>query len=163
MAVTLVAFIAFAFHALGPDAFGIRHSAFGIDERRPPLARVDAMPAGPARPGAVLRLVVKVTPREGIHIYAPPEKEFKPITLMLESPPGVRVGKPRYPASTVRTFEGQRVHVYDEPFSIEVPVTPGRRAAGELTVTGVVTYQACDDLVCYLPIKVPVRWDVRVQ
>jgi DsbC/DsbD-like thiol-disulfide interchange protein len=129
----------------------------------PPLAHVQAVPAGTVKAGGSLKLVVNVSPRQGIHIYAPPQKEFKPISLTLEAAPGVKVGKPRFPAAVTRSFEGEAVKVYDKAFSITVPVVLPPAANAPAWVRGKLLYQACDDLVCYRPITADVRWDIQLQ
>jgi DsbC/DsbD-like thiol-disulfide interchange protein len=126
------------------------------------LARVEAVPLAEAKPGASVTLRVTVTPREGIHVYAPPQKQYIPVSLAMEPVTGGRAGKPEFPASIERTFAGEKVRVYDRAFTIRVPVVlpaSGKKAG----VAGTVTYQACDDMMCYRPVKVPVRWDVRLQ
>jgi len=129
----------------------------------PALARAEALPVKPAKPGDALKLVVTVTPREGIHIYAPPQKEFRPITLVMDVAPGVKIAKPKLPPATTRTFEGEPVKVYDRAFSITIPVVLSQRARGTTTLTGTLTYQACDDLVCYRPVPIRLRWDIHIQ
>src|SRR5512144_384354 len=129
----------------------------------PALAKVQAVPAGTAKAGGSLKLVVKVSPRQGIHIYAPPEKEFKPVSLTLEAAPGVQVGKPNFPAAVTRSFDGEAVKVYDQAFSITVPVVLPQQAGNTTWVTGKLVYQACDDLVCYRPVTTMVRWDIPLQ
>jgi len=136
-----------------------------VQPAKPPvLATVEAVRvAGAVKVGEPVTLAVKITPRKGIHVYAPPEQKYKPVTLRLQPAAGVRAGQPKYPVSTFWTFDGEKVRVYDAPFVIEVPVTvaaPGGRA---LTVRGELQYQACDDLICYLPIKVPLSWVIRIQ
>lgn len=128
-----------------------------------PLARVVVVPAQAAKAGASVRLVVNVTPRQGIHIYAPPQKEFKPISLTIDAIPGVKAGKPVYPPASTRTFEGESIKVYDQAFSIAVPVVLAERRRGAALVTGKLVYQACDDLICYRPVTTIVRWDIPLQ
>jgi DsbC/DsbD-like thiol-disulfide interchange protein len=146
-------------------AFGIWQSAFGSAQalQPPVLATVEAIPAKPAKAGASVTLAVRVSPRDGIHIYAPPQKDFKPIALSVDPAEGVRIAKPRFPPAVTRTFEGEAVKVYDTPFTITVPVVLAPAARGTVTLTGAVSYQACDDLVCYRPVTVPVRWEVSVR
>lgn len=135
----------------------------GAPVATPPLARVEAVPLkGPAKPGAAVTLEVAVTPREGIHVYAPPQKQYIPISITLGPLPGGRVGTPQFPASVERTFAGEKVRVYDKTFSIRIPVVLPASGTGRV-VAGFVRYQACDELMCYRPVKVPVRWDVRLQ
>lgn len=129
----------------------------------PALARVEAVPVKSAvKSGATVTLEVMVTPREGIHVYAPPQKQYIPVSIAIDPPPRARVGKPVFPASVTMTFEGEKVRVYDKPFSILVPVILPASAA-PAAIAGTVTYQACDDVMCYRPVKVPVRWDLRLQ
>jgi DsbC/DsbD-like thiol-disulfide interchange protein len=130
---------------------------------REPLARVQAVPAGAAKSGGSLTLLVSVTPREGIHIYAPPQKDFKPVSLTLEASPGVKLGRPLFPKAVTRTFEGESVNVYDRAFSITIPVFLPRKGNGAAWVAGKLLYQACDDLICYRPTTTTVRWDIQLQ
>ena len=129
----------------------------------PALATVKAVPAAPSKPGGAVTLIVSVTPRPGIHIYAPPQKEFKPISLSVEAAPGVKVGKAEFPAAVTRTFDGEPIKVYDKAFSIAVPVVLPRTAASPAWVKAKLLYQACDDLVCYRPITADLRWDIPLQ
>jgi DsbC/DsbD-like thiol-disulfide interchange protein len=129
----------------------------------PPLARVESVPLkAPTTPGASVTLEVTVTPREGIHVYAPPQKQYIPVSIAVEPPAGARVGKPQFPPSVVMTFVGEKVRVYDKPFTIRLPIVLPASGASAV-VAGTVTYQACDDVMCYRPVKVPVRWEVRLQ
>lgn len=129
----------------------------------PPLARVEAVAlAGPVKPGAPVTLEVTVTPREGIHVYAPPQKRYIPVSLALEPLEGGRVGRAQFPASVERTFDGEKVRVYDKAFAVRVPVVVPA-SVRPAAVSGTLTYQACDDVMCYRPVKVPVRWDLRIQ
>jgi DsbC/DsbD-like thiol-disulfide interchange protein len=146
-------------------SFLILNSSFSIPQSAPPLARVEAVPfTGSASPGTPVTLEVAVTPRDGIHVYAPPQKQYIPISLTIGPIKGGRAGKVRFPPSAVRTFEGERVRVYDKAFSLAVPVTlqPGASGAA-VRVSGTLRYQACDDVMCYRPVNVPVRWDLRLQ
>jgi DsbC/DsbD-like thiol-disulfide interchange protein len=129
----------------------------------PALARVDVVSAGVAKPGAELKLVVNVTPREGIHIYAPPQTLFKPISLTTDPAADLTVGKPQFPAAVTRTFEGEAIKVYDRRFSVTLPVVVAERAHGTITLTGTLSYQACDDLICYRPVTVPLEWAIQIQ
>ncbi|HSL21343.1 MAG TPA: protein-disulfide reductase DsbD N-terminal domain-containing protein [Vicinamibacterales bacterium] len=155
-------FLAFGTLVFGIDAFGVRPSAFGIASEQPILATIEALRVRAPKNGR-FTLVLKVTPRAGIHIYAPPEDKYRPIALTIDPVPGVRVGKPRLPRSVVRTFEGEQVRVYEKPFSITVPVVLAREASPPLQIKGTVSYQACDDLICYLPVSVPVAWTLTPE
>lgn len=129
----------------------------------PALARVEAVAPAAAQPGASVSLVVRVTPRKGIHIYAPPQKEFKAISLTVDAIAGGKVGNPQYPPAATRMFEGEAVKVYDKAFSITVPVVLPARAERTTQVAGKLLYQACDDLVCYRPVTTAVLWEIPVR
>jgi hypothetical protein len=60
--------------------------------------------------------------------------------------------------------------VYSAPFGITQDVilaeAPARRAGAAdttLVVKGKVAYQACDDLICYLPVEATVSWTLRLK
>jgi hypothetical protein len=121
--------------------------------------------ASPVKPGQTVKLFVDVTPRPKMHVYAPGAKDYLPIALALNSP-GVRAGRLTYPASQDWYFEPTREHVpvYQSPFRLtqDVVVSPAAKP-GVLIVTGVLTYQACDDTICYRPVSEPISWTVSVK
>jgi DsbC/DsbD-like thiol-disulfide interchange protein len=126
--------------------------------------------AGAPAPGARLTLTLEVSPKPKIYVYAPGQPDYIPISLTLDADPGYRpVGDPRFPKPDVLFFKplNQRFKVYSKPFLISQDVVlsdEGRAsgAAAPIIVKGKVSYQACDDAVCYLPVDVPVTWTVRL-
>ncbi len=38
-----------------------------------------------------------------------------------------------------------------------------RSAGATLTIKGTLTYQACDDAICYLPVHLPLAWTVPLK
>ena len=53
--------------------------------------------------------------------------------------------------------------VFEKTFTVAVSVTLAASVTpGELVVPGRFDYQACDDKVCYRPIKTDVRWTLTV-
>lgn len=126
--------------------------------------------SGLASRGARVTLDLAVVPKPKIHVYAPGQPDYMPISLTLESAPAYKpAGEPRYPKPEVLFFKplNERFKVYSRPFRIaqDIIVTPDSPANGpmeSLVVRGKVSYQACDDLVCYLPVDVQVAWTLRV-
>jgi hypothetical protein len=57
------------------------------------------------------------------------------------------------------------VLVYSDPFKLTMDIAVGTvpPRAGSLKITGTLSYQACDDRVCYLPESVPLEWVVPVR
>ena len=119
--------------------------------------------------GARVTLDLAVAPKPKIHVYAPGQPDYMPISLTLETDPGYRrAGDPRYPKPETLFFKplNERFKVYSRPFRItqDIIVSPDPGANLEsLVVKGKVSYQACDDLVCYLPVDVPVTWTLRLK
>jgi peroxiredoxin len=123
-------------------------------------------------PGYRTAIVVRVSPRPRMHIYAPGASGYRPVKLEIAADPLVRVLPLQYPPSQMYLFEplNERVPVYQTPFTlaqeIVLEVTPEAerafRGKSELTVTGTLEYQACDDKVCFNPVAVPLSWTLKV-
>ncbi len=115
--------------------------------------------------GARLALFVEVTPKPGIHVYAPGSNDYIPITVKLNAQPEIKAGKVAYPKSEMMTFADEKVPVFQKPFRLTQDVTLDRAAkpGSTVTVSGTVNYQACDDRVCYAPESAPVAWTVVVK
>jgi DsbC/DsbD-like thiol-disulfide interchange protein len=118
-----------------------------------------------AAAGAKLSLFVDVTPKPGIHVYAPGSKDYIPISLKMDAATPVKAGKLTYPKSEMMTFGDERVPVFQKPFRLTQEVTLDKSAAAGSTVNvaGTVQLQACDDRVCYPPENVPIKWIVQVK
>lgn len=101
-------------------------------------------------------LVVLVTPRPKMHVYAADVDGYVPLTVTPQAQPGMTVGKVGYPPPELYVFPptGESSRAYMKPFKVSVPLTftPDGRSRAR-NVSGVVTlrYQACDDRVCYRP------------
>jgi hypothetical protein len=124
-------------------------------------------------PGNRFSLTVNVTPKAGIHVYAPGAAGYRVIALRMAPQPFLRVLPLTYPASQIYFFKplNERVPVYDKPFTlvqdVMIEATPaaeqalsGRRS---LTVAGSLDYQACNDRLCFNPVSVPLSWTLAVR
>lgn len=129
------------------------------------IAVATSTSASAAAPGSKVSLFLDVTPNRGIHVYAPGTKDYLPIALTLTPPAGVTRGAVAYPKSETITFDNEPVPVYQKPFRLTQDVTvPQDAAAGStLAIAGVVDYQACDDVICFKPAKIPVTWTLTVK
>jgi DsbC/DsbD-like thiol-disulfide interchange protein len=117
-----------------------------------------------ATPGGKVTLFLDVTPKAGIHVYAPGSKDYIPITVKLTAPADLKAGKMVYPKAETMTFADERVPVFQKPFRLSQEVTLGKTIkAGAVNIAGTVNLQACDDRVCYPPENVPVSWTVQVK
>jgi len=104
-------------------------------------------------------LRVAVTPKPGMHVYAPGNKDYNAVAVTLQPADGVTFGKPAYPKAETYFFAPlkETVLVYSKPFTLRVPM----RVSGQaVTIRGTLEYQACDDTLCYPPQSAPFTADV---
>jgi DsbC/DsbD-like thiol-disulfide interchange protein len=115
--------------------------------------------------GEKLVLFVDVTPKPGMHVYAPGNADYIPITVKLNALPEIKAGKLAYPKSEVVTLADEKVSVFQKPFRLTQDVTLDKsaRPGSTVAVAGTVNFQACDDRVCYPPENAPVSWTVSVK
>ena len=126
-----------------------------------------------ASPGTRFSLAVNVTPKRGMHLYAPGATGYRVIALNIEPQPHVRIVPVKYPPSEIYHFVplDERVPVYQKPFTLLTEVVPeataeARKAfAGmsELVIRGTLDYQACDDKLCYNPVSLPLSWKMSLR
>lgn len=123
-------------------------------------------------PGNRLSLVVDVTPKPGIHVYAPGDHLYRVIRVRVDTPSFLRVHALSYPLSETYHYQplDETVPVYQQPSrlvqDVTIPMIEETAAlsavsGGRLTVRGALEYQACDDEVCYIPTEVPLTWEFR--
>jgi DsbC/DsbD-like thiol-disulfide interchange protein len=127
-------------------------------------AAIVAAPVEGAAAGKVT-LFLDVTPKPGIHVYAPGSKDYIPISVKLDTVAGIKPGKLTYPKSELMTFGDEKVPVFQKPFRLSQEITLDKSAAttGTVSIAGTVHLQACDDRVCFPPENVPVKWNVTVK
>jgi hypothetical protein len=123
--------------------------------------------------GTHFSLVLDVRPAAKVHVYAPGVTGYKPMTLSIEAQPGLIVRDVVYPKPEDYYFKplNEHVPVFQRPFRIvqDVAIDPtpqGQAAlkeAATLTIKGTLSYQACDDKVCFSPQSVPLAWTVTVR
>lgn len=123
--------------------------------------------------GTRFTVALDVTPKRGMHVYAPGATNYRVIGVNITPQPHVRTSQLRYPASEIYHFVplNERVPVYQKAFTLLMDVVPeataeARKAfAGrtELVISGTLEYQACDDKICYNPVSLPLTWTVAMQ
>jgi len=138
----------------------------------PHLTVVTGSSAEKVAPGGKVSLTFDITPRRGIHVYAPGKHTYQVVRVSIDPQPWLRVPATTYPPSEIYHFEplDEKVEVYQKTFrlsqDITVLATPEakKQLAGQtnVTVSGKLDYQACDDKVCYAPRSVPVKWTFAV-
>ena len=111
--------------------------------------------------GANFSIVLDITPAPRVHVYAPEVLSYKPVTLTVRPQPGLVVEDAHYPKSENYFFAPlkETVPVYSEGFRIVQDILLKGRS--ELNIDGTLSYQACDDRICFLPQTVKLSWAVK--
>src|SRR3954466_3497839 len=95
-----------------------------VPAKKPGHATIIASPANVSgTAGEKLVLVLDVTPKPGMHVYAPGNADYIPITVKLNAPPEIKAGKLGYPKSDVITLADEKVSVFQKPFQLTQDVT----------------------------------------
>jgi hypothetical protein len=123
-------------------------------------------------PGSRFTVTAEVALPPDTHVYAPGVKRYKPIQLIMEASPDLRLLPSRYPNPKVLFLPAinESVPVYEGNLRLlqDVVVSADRRFISAvtqgktITLKGTLFYQACDSEKCYLPQKSDVSWEVRV-
>ena len=126
-----------------------------------------------AAPGERLAIVIDITPKPGMHLYAPGKHTYQVVQLTLDAQPWLRPQATVYPASAIYHFKplDERIEVFMKPFRLRQDVTllatpEGQKLLGAMTtvtIGGSLEYQACDDKVCYNPARIPISFVVTLK
>src|SRR5947207_4951992 len=122
-------------------------------------------------PGNRFSVVARVTPHNGVHVYAPGAGSYKIIDLTVLPGQYIRPTQTKYPPPEIYFFKplNERVPTYQKPFTLtqEVVLDASAREVmskqTSLTIGGALTYQACDDRLCYDPVTLPLSWTVGLR
>jgi len=117
------------------------------------------------KPGESLRLAVRMNIVEPFHVNGNKPLDEKTIATVwtLEVPEGFTVTEIAHPEAEVKSFSFQEepLAVYDGVVTIGGMVEAFEATPGEYILQGQLTYQACDDTVCYRPVtesfEIPLR------
>lgn len=131
-----------------------------------PVLTPSAEPAT-VRAGRTAKLVLTVALPDAIHVQSnkPRDAAFFPTALVLTPPAGVTVTGTVYPKAVDFVQEGQPapLAVFEKTFTVTATVSvAGSVKPGPLVVPGRFDYQACDDKLCYRPVKTEVAWTLTV-
>jgi hypothetical protein len=118
------------------------------------------------RPGNRISIVLDITLPENMHVYAKGAEGYRVISLNIGEHPALKIHNPQYPEAKIMYLEAikERVPIYERSFRIsrDVTVSPGYNA-DDLLITGTLDYQACDEKICYLPVEVPFKFELKIQ
>ena len=125
--------------------------------------------------GEHFSLVVEVVPDPYMHVYAPGAEEmgYKVVGFNMATSEFVDYGPIDFPKFEVYHFKplDEFVPVYQAPFTLlqEAVIKASAETEKQLedvdaiTLSGTLDYQACDDAICYLPVSVPVSFNLEFQ
>jgi len=124
-------------------------------------------------PGNRFSIVAQITPHNGVHVYAPGAANYKVVELKVLPSKYIRTFKTVYPKSEIYFFKplNESVPTYQKPFTISQDVVLDGQASTRtalakqtsMTIGGVLTYQACDDRLCYDQVTVPLSWTIGLK
>src|SRR5262245_61970046 len=130
------------------------------------------LPAKPARQhvtlvpsvaikGTTVTLQLDVTPRGKSHVYGPGATDFLQPTLKITPLAGITPGKTAFPPPelVLDPILKERIPMYTKTFRVVQPVTVQQGETA--TISGVLTYQACDETMCYAPASATVAWALK--
>jgi hypothetical protein len=124
-------------------------------------------------PGGRITLTAEVQLPADVHVYAPGVQGYKSIALAMNPTPGMELTPVNYPRAKILYLPAikERVPVFEGKFRItqDVKVSSAAEFSNSLgtngktfTISGKLDYQACDAKICYLPMSVPVHWQLQV-
>ncbi len=123
--------------------------------------------------GQRFSVLLDLVPSPGIHVYAPDVTRYRPIRLNVRPQAGLIARDVKYPSSEDYYYAPLKEHVpvYQKPFQIVQELAfdqspPGRvglKGVSVVTIEGSLSYQACDDRICYPPKTLPLTWTLHVK
>ena len=130
-------------------------------------------PPAPVAIGQTATLAVRITPIPGIHVYAPGNKDYIPVVVTVAPTPGLSMQPPTFPKAEDFFFGplAEAVKAYSKSFVVSVPIRPepslrthpSVSGVADLPLTGTVSYQACDEKVCFPPQSASFDGSLRVR
>jgi len=132
-----------------------------------PVVTVNAsISADKIRPGSTFKILVKARIDDEWHInsHQPLEEFLIPTAVKFDSIPGLDFSKINFPEGKQRNFQfsEQPLSVYDGSIVVSADAKASDLALGELKISGVFSYQACNDVSCLAPAEAPFEILTRV-
>jgi hypothetical protein len=134
---------------------------------------VVAYPVGPSVvPGKAVTIRMEIHPKAGHRVYAPGQLGYIGVNFDVPTDGVITAVKTQLPEPSEFVFgpTGERSFGFDRPFRMDVVVSiAGTREArdriakndGRVSVAGRFEYQACDDLLCYRPVRIPMAFSIE--
>ena len=119
--------------------------------------------------GSSAQANIRIVISQGYHVNAnPPSFPYLiPTKVEAAESKGITFGNPGYPAPVTKNFSfspGKPLAVYEGNTSVNLPMQAAKDAAkGARVVPLIVRVQACDDSVCYAPVKIDLSLNLTVK
>jgi hypothetical protein len=119
--------------------------------------------------GNRVSLILDIDLPPNMHVYAPAVRGYRPAEFQLNPGPNIRILGTNFPQATIMNLPAikERVPVFSGKVRITKDVIVGTeenlRKESIIELTGMFLYQACDDKICYLETKVPLKFSLAVQ
>jgi DsbC/DsbD-like thiol-disulfide interchange protein len=123
-------------------------------------------------PGGRFSVIFDVQPKPGIHVYARGNHDYRPFAPLFDPQPALVLQDTTWPAPGEYYFAplDERVPAYSQPFRVVQPMmlrlaegSALLEKASTLAIAGTISYQACDDKICYLPDQVPFKVSIGLR
>jgi hypothetical protein len=162
---------------VGPVAVVLLASVALAGQRAPArpvlLSVASQVSSQPVKVGERFTVTLDLTPAPKIHVYAPTVVNYKPIALTVKPQPGLIVRGVSYPPAEKYFYAPlkETIDVYQKSFQVVQQLALDGSAQGRaalkgvstLTIQGALSYQACDDKICFPPRTVPMTWTVALK
>lgn len=129
--------------------------------------------ADSASMGNRLSLILDISLKDKMHVYAPGAQGYRPIELKITGSPAFTLVPAEYPQAQMLYLRAIRENapVYQGQFRLsqDIVLIPNAKkldesvnSASEVVIEGSLSYQACDDKICYLPKAIPLKWAIKI-
>ena len=118
-------------------------------------------------PGQHVALTLDIDLKPKMHVYAPGVEHYIPIDWQITDSDAAKAEAVKWPKAETLYLEAidEKVPVYTGSFHLvrNIVFSPAAKQTGEITIHGVLKYQACDDKMCFIPASVPLDWTFHYQ
>jgi len=145
---------------------------FGLEGTKKTEVRTDHMKINAfasqytVRPGNRISIILDIELPDKMHIYAQGAEGYRSISFNIQENPALNIHDTEYPDAKVMYLEviKEKVPIYENKVRIsrDITLTP-RYRRGNLIISGNLDYQACDEKICYLPVQIPLKFELDVQ
>jgi hypothetical protein len=123
--------------------------------------------------GQRIALVLDLTLKPGMHVYAPGVEGYIPIEWKMNDSDVWTAHEVGYPKPEILFLKAidEKVPVYQNQFRLTRDITvgpdakikPALDAEGKFVMEGILRYQACDDRLCYIPQVLKLTWSFQYE